>query len=437
MSSFKYEDVRHMLPDVDELRPVFDALLMASTPDPQDEWSGSGEVRTENARVVDVELVSRQARELASREARSLERLFEAVGRAVSCRSQNDTAGAADALLHAASLEEERGRFGKALAFARAAYRVSVDGVGDEHTSRALRRWARAARSLGDLDAARERYEEAYEVAATTHDSPGAGEAAIGLGNVLESQGRWAKAEQWYKRALETLPDWHDNPLPQHWHALLNLHITARSRGRRDESLRWLSEAEQAAFRLGDADASVFLENARGQMALWQGEFRKAEEHFRASLGHAQGAAVRVTVRLNLAESFLAQGRTVAAAEIAREAERDALVGSVEVKLAEVYRVLGRVAGARQNASAFVLFERSLELCRDRGLPELEKAMTLQAYADVEGRLGNAPSERELRRNAQELYASLGIVGSRHEWCDVFGEGHEPVPLEREQDQQK
>ena len=42
-----------------------------------------------------------------------------------------------------------------------------------------------------------------------------------------------------------------------------------------------------------------------------------------------------------------------------------------------------RIASERSNPDAFVLFERALQIVRERALPPLEEAITLQAYADA------------------------------------------------------
>jgi tetratricopeptide (TPR) repeat protein len=419
MDKLTLDDVRSVLPDLDELRPFFDHLVASSEPDRSKTWSGSGELGTVGSRLVTEDL-QKDAQRLAVAVGEHLAKLFGAVSEALGALMAGDPAGAARAFLSAASLEEGRERPDRAQAYAAAAYRVARDERDQRPAALALRRWARATRSLGQLGDAQDRYAEAYRVADAMSDHRGAAEAAVGAGNVLEDQGRWSEAEEWYGIALSAL-DEIGVPTPERWHALLNLHIASRSRGAVEESVSWLERAEAVAAELGADDAAPFVENARGQLRMAESSFEEAEEHLHDALAAANGARARVTIRLNLAEALLAQRRMLDAAEHAREAELDAIRAGLVTKLPEVYRLLGRIASLAGNPDAFVLFERALDLIRDRALPSVEEALTLQAYAAAEERRGEGEAARELRGRAEQLFDELGITGMRSTWADVFG----------------
>jgi hypothetical protein len=160
-------------------------------------------------------------------------------------------------------------------------------------------------------------------------------------------------------------------------------------------------------------------------MAL--GDFSAAEAHLRRALDAATHTRARVTIRLNLAETLLARDRTLDAAEQGRTAEQEAIRAGLVSKLPEVYRILGRIASADHEPDAFVLFERALELIRERGLPSVEEAMTLQAYAEHEARNGVHEVARSLRQEAVERFEALGISHMRQAWADVFAPA--PGPL--------
>jgi hypothetical protein len=130
---------------------------------------------------------------------------------------------------------------------------------------------------------------------------------------------------------------------------------------------------------------------------------------------------------LNLAEALLAQGRILDAAEQARIAEQEAILGGLAPKLPEVYRLLGRIASADREPDAFVLFERALELVRERSFPPIEEAMTLQAYAEHEARSGRDDVAQDLRREAEARFEALGISHMRHPWADVFALSPDPI----------
>jgi len=420
MKRLTLDEVRTALPELDELRPILDDLLGRSEPDRSKAWAGSGQLDTVGSRFVPDISAAHDFAALARREADRLQAVYRLVGRALAALAAGDALGAAAALLEAAASEEAGDRPDRALGYAEAAFRA-VEGDRDRTVAAlALRRSARAARTLGDLADALRRYEQSHDLARGMSDTRGAAEAAIGAGNVLQDQGRWDEAESRYRTALEVLEPLTE-PAPERWHALINLHIVARSRGRIEESLPLLREAEAAAAVIDADSATPFIENARGQLLMAQGAYDRAEEHFRTAVRTATHSRARITMRLNLAESFLARGRTLDAAEHAREAEREAIRARMVPTLPEVYRLLGRIASAEDNPDAFVLFERSLELVRQRKLPILEEALTVQAYAEAEALRGEKDTAEQLLEEARERFAVLGMTQERQRWADVFG----------------
>lgn len=420
MTPIRFDDVADVLPDLAELRPVLDHLLATSSPDPDRRWAASSELDSAGARLVDPGLPAATADALAEGESEHLARIFRVVLESIAALQRGDAASGAHALLEAAALEERRNRPHRALAYAASAARAAAGGREPRLLATALRRQARAARTAGQLPEAERLYANGHEVARDVGDTPGAAEGAIGVGNVLEEQGRWREAKEWYLLALQLVDS--ARPSPELWHALLNVHVATRSLGDVEESVEWLRRAEDVAGELGDPHAPAILANAWGQLHMARGDFRLARSRFEEALGAPASSWARVNFRLNLGEALLADGLTLEAAEAAREAERDALVTAVVTKLPEVYRLLGRIASARGNADAFVLFERAIQIVRDRGLPPVEEAMTLQAYARE---LHGAEPERaqELRRRASEIYDSLGIPGARARWAEAFGDG--------------
>lgn len=429
MSTPTFDQVRAALPELDELRPVVDYLMTVSEPDAERRWSGSGRLGTIGSRVVDPSGLAAVAADLAAEETRHLAAVYSAVGRCLEGVAEGESAAAALALLEAAALEEGRDRPDRARAYAKAAYLLARDGE-PRTRALALRRWARAARAEGDLDAARTRYAESFGVASAIGDTRGAAEAAVGAGNVLEEQAQWDEATEWYEAAL-SLVDSIEEPVPERWHALLNLHIVARARGELTRSRTLLERAEVAAAEVDPAAARPFLENAHGQLLMAEGAHASAIERFHRALDATDDTRAAVTIRLNLAEAQLARGRTLDAAEHARRAEQDALRARLVPKLPEVYRLLGRIAAEEGDPNAFVFFERGLEWVAERSLPILEEALTLQAYAEAEVKRGEEETARTLRATASERLKTLGIEHMRRRWSDVFapedGSGHEPV----------
>jgi len=420
MNRLTLDEIREALPWVEELRPVFDLLLSRSEPDPARAWSKSGELGTVGARLVDGKELSRALVRLAADEGERLQRQYASVGRALVALASEDGGGAAAALLEAAALEEERDRPERAAAYCQAAHRAARDEKDQGPATLALRRWARALRAQGKLEEAFERYANAHEDGLALSDARGAAEAAIGAGNVLEEQGRWSEAAEWYGTALHAVEAF-DGPAPERWHALLNLHIVTRTAGRVEESLELLEEAERAAAEVDPERAAPFIRNARGQLEMARGAFGAAERHLRAALEADTNPRAHATFRINLAEALLAQGRGLDAAEHGREAEREAIRAGLVSKLPEVYRLLGRIASAEGSSDAFVFFERALALVRERTLPALEEALTLQAYAEAEALRNDIEMAGQLRRDAAERFRALGMTHMRHAWADVYG----------------
>ena len=420
MKRLTLDRITHVLPPLDDLRPVLDHLIAQSVPDPERAWTAGGELGTLGGRLVSSEDLALAVGELADAVRDRMSKLYTAVAEGIRCLGEGDGKGAAEALLRAAQLEEALDHPDRAEAWAAAAFRAAHEERDRRPVSLALRRWARALSAQGKLVEALDRYEEAHEIARDSRDFQGAAEAAIGAGNVLERQGGWHDAEQWYRRALDVL-EADGRAGPEMWQAQLNIHIVLRSGGSLEESLVWLQKASDSIEKLGDETAAQFLENAWGQFHMASGAFSEAERHLRVGLSAATDARAHVTIRLNLAEALLAQDHTLEAAEEAREAERVALVSGIVPKLPEVYRILGRIVSAEDNPDAFVFFERALDIVRERRLPALEEALTLQAYAESEARRGEEDSARELHERMTERYRALGIINMRHSWADIFG----------------
>jgi len=420
MTQLKLDAIWKALPALDELQPVLGFLLQTSNADPSLTWAGSGELRTVGERLVDGGDLASGLERIASEEAQHLAAIYQIVGDAIVALGNGDRTGAGRKFLEAASMEEGRDRSDRAAAYAEAAHGVFA-AAGDERLiSLSMRRWARAKRALGSLDEASDRYQRAYSQALEASDDRGAAEAAIGAGNVFEEQGRFSEAAGWYQKALDALAESNGDG-PEQWQALLNLHIVTRSGGDLDGSLPWLERAQTAAAKLGDESADPFIFNAWGQLRMGSGRFEEAERELRNALAASDPSWEATTFRLNLAEALLAQGRTLEAAEEAREAEREAIRSGTVRKLPEAYRILGRIAAAEDNPDAFVLFERALEVIRQSRLPSLEEALTLQAYAESESRKGEAGTAAELLEEAKKRFRALGIKELRHPWMEYFG----------------
>ncbi len=407
MKRIRVDEVLHILPKLEELRPLVDRILAVSRPDESRRWAASGELGTLGSRIVPVDVVEEQLETVVKLVRDRTEHTYGGIVVALTALEGGKPEEAVEALLALGRREMENRRLEAAEAYAVAARKTALPLRDRSYATRALLAGARAARGLGRLDAAAERYRESFRLARGSEDLERAVTAAIGAGNVLVDGGLWIEAGVWYERALRLMEaSGHDGP--QWWHAYLNLSIVERMRGRLEESERWLEKADAAHALRGDDGGRGLLTNARGQLQVARGNPKAAESHFRRAAEHANDPDAGVAMRVNLGEALAIQGRLLEAAEEGRRAERDALTGSVIPRLPETYRLLGRVAGARGVDDGLVFFEKALEVIRDRNLSRFELAQTLEAYGEFELSRDREEQGAERLHGAAEIYEELG-----------------------------
>jgi tetratricopeptide (TPR) repeat protein len=391
--------------------PLLDAILAASRPDPTRRWAGSGELGTVGTRVLTPEALeealARSLRAEAARHearARTVVELSRALSRA-------DAAAAVDLLLGAGEAAEVASQPHEAREWYRAARSMAIR-FGTPRRTEALRREARAARGAGELGIAAARYREAWLEGRREGAWVDAVVAATGRGNVAIDRGAWGRARVWYEAALalarseriagEVRPglSW---PLAQ------NLAIVAREEGRLDDAAEWLRRggawAEEAAAADPDDDGRWRLDLAHGwgQVALARGEVALAVARFREALAGPGPADSRIGVKGNLAAALLAGGRTLEAAEVAREAEAEALRHGAVGRLPELYRILARITRARGEGEPFLFLDHARALVRRHGLPMLEEAETLRLWAEFRREDGEEEAADEAVAQAEAL----------------------------------
>ncbi|MBI4540501.1 MAG: tetratricopeptide repeat protein [Gemmatimonadetes bacterium] len=408
MGKLRVDEITALLPKLDELRPLLDLVIAASVPDPEREWTGSGELGTVGQRLVRAAAVEAGVPELAERVREHLAAIYGNVGRAIRALERGDEAEACAALLGAADREEEWRRLERAEAYSLAAYRLARGLKDRRPAALALRRAARVALEIGNFEAARWRYEEAFEIGRDAGDDVAAAAAAIGAGNVALYRGLWERARAWYGRALERIGA-DGPPRAEHWQIYQNLSVTDRRLGDLEASRTWIEKAEAVASTLRDPEAVTDIRHGHARLFMASGDPARAEEAYRAALAAATRPVAVVATLVNLGECLLVQGRTLEAAECARKAEQTAIVSGVVFKLPEVYRLLGAVAEARGLQDAFVFYERALDLVSERGLSEFERAQTLEAYAKWGLQAGDRESAVARLAEAETIYRRAGM----------------------------
>jgi tetratricopeptide (TPR) repeat protein len=406
MSRLRIDDVTQLLPAVEELRPLLDRLIASSSADPERRWTVSGELGTVGERLADPGSVRGEVAALVDRMSERLGALYAAVLDGLEALERGDRDGAVRAFLRASAAEEDAGRMERAEAYAHAAAQAADELRDRGPAARALRTAARAARARGRLRHAERWYEDAFAAARIAGATDDAVIAATGRGNVAVDRGRWDEAARWYEDALALIGTEGD-PRRERWQLFQNLSIVARRRGALDQARAWLERAAAEAAAVGDAWAEAEIGNGRGQVALEAGEAVEAEEQLRAALERAQPGRTRTAVLLNLTQALIVQRRALEAAEVARDAEREALTRGVVAFLPEVYRLLARIAAQRGHEESFVFLERALEWAARSG-SSYQRGLTQEAYAESDAERGETESARARLRDAAALYEEGG-----------------------------
>lgn len=408
--SLRVEQALALLPDLDELLPLREALVEASRPDPSRAWAASEAYATVDSRLADADALRARLPEVLEAMRARVEAVYGRAVDAVRAAAAGDDAGAARALVEAGEMEEGAGRVEDAEAFYHQALQLGRRPRDRTLEGLALRRLGRVARSRGALEAALRLYRQGFEVAEAQRDTEGMVVACQGMGNVHGQRGEWAEAERWYLRGLELAGD---DPSRERWQLESNLSLIARRAGRLEESGRWVSRAEATVAELGDEAGRYFVHNTRALWHLAREEPAEAERHFRRALELAPGPPARAPALVNLGEALLAQGRLSEAERFLREAERISVAHRVVASLPYVYRGLGALARERRDADGLVFFEQALDLCRAPGAPPWELATTQQEYARFEEVMGDREAALARLREAVEILEGLGAGPER------------------------
>lgn len=394
------------LPDADDLAPLREALLGAWRADAGLGWADAEAYATVETRLADPAGVEAQIGALADRVRARVEEVMRHAVRSLHALQAGDPAEAARHLVAAGEVQERARRLEEAERYFERALELGRKPRDRRAEGLALRRLGRVARARGDWPRAEKLYAQGYEVAVAQRDVEGAVVACQGLGNVNVDQGRWDEARAWYLRGVEQCPP--EPPSAEHVHLCNGLAVVERRLGDTDEAADWLSLAGEGARALEDEGLLGYIDNGWGMLELARGTPARAEAAFRRALARALDPFARTTVTANLAEPLLRQGRHREAQAAAREAEALALHHRAVLRLPDVYRVLGMVAGARRDPEGFVFFEQALEICRRHRLPPFEAAVTQHHYGRFQAALGDVEPAAARLREARRMYDEIG-----------------------------
>lgn len=397
-----------LIPDGDDFLALTDAVIGASRPDREKRWAGSSTYATLGKRVVDPERVAQMIPELVEKEQERRRKLFTLILQSIKHQQGGDLVAAAQTLVRAGEMEEAA----RSLEKAEKIYLLALDIARDLRDKGpqilALRRLGRLARTAGRLRDAWQWYEQSHQLSIDQLDIAGQVIACQGLGNVCGERGQRELARAWYERGLRLARGLEDPSLI--WPLYVNLSLLSRLSGELDEAEAHLLRAREQIEAAGADDAMLFWFNSHGLLRLERGDASGAEEVYREALGRTQDAFWELTFRVNLGQALLAQGRLFEAEEEARRAEELGIFHRLIADLVDVYDLLGSLARARGDEEGFVFYEQALQVCQERGLPQVKEAAIYHGYGLLHRACGRLAESTAYLQRAREIYEQLGLA---------------------------
>lgn len=411
-SPLRVEQALRLIPELETLAPLRALLLSSSSQDDQDLWASSAPYLTVGKRVVQTSELERRLPEALDRAREHLARLYGAVVAALGAEQRGETASAVNALLDAGAQEEAVGHPGEARAWYDAAQGLSEALTDRSPELGVLNRLGRLELEGGRYAEAARSYQRSLALAEAAQLPAEAADACQGLGAVAMARGNLAGAQAWYQRGLQLAETSGDSLRVARQQHQMGLALLGRSDlGPAGDSLQRAQEGfEQLEASLEMAqvmNSQGMLDAALGHSHRTSGSYREALAWCRRSGGAPD---LEVTIRINLAELFLATGRILEAEEEIRRGEDEAIEHGLTRRLVPIYLFLGRLRGTQGDDGGFVFFEKALELCRQLPVSPGEEGTAYYQYAMFRDRLSQRDEARALLERAAEILAGLGEV---------------------------
>ncbi len=414
-----------LVPDSEEFLPLTDAVIGTSRADQEKLWARSGAYATLGKRVVDPGALSALLPVIAEKAQRRLQELFQLIFAAIQEQQAGNLAAAARKLIEAGEFEEAERHLEKAESFYCMALEIARDLREKEPHILALRRLGRVCRSQGCLDDAWSWYEQSYHLSTDQLDLAGQVIACQGLGNLCDDRGQRDRARSWYERGLALARGLSQPELV--WPFYTNLSVLARKSGELDEAESFLARARELITAAGDETGMLFWYNSEGLLLLEREDAVGAERLYREALERSQDPFWEMTMRINLGEALVHQGRLFEAEEEARRAEEIAILNRFIADLVDVYDLLGFIARTRCDEEGFVFYEQALKVCQERSLPQVQEAKIYHGYGRLHQACGRIEEAAAYLERAREIYASLGLAAELGRVVEDLGSLDPPV----------
>ena len=405
------EEIRGLLPDLDDLEVLRLRLIAAAVRDPGKEWDSSRLFSTVDKRLVSPAGAARALNEAKQALHEYVETLHAGLLPIFESLFTDDRDAAARHLVALGERLEASGRVDAARRCYRAALTASLPLTDKGSQVLALRRIGRVSLHLGDFQEAVSYYERSAEMARDSADLPGEVVARTGLGNVRVWQGLWAEAEQCYHEALALADAAGAGALTLERGQIYNNlgNLTTRMQ-RLDEGEGWFESALRVWETLSSPeDLAICLHN-HGNLREAQGRWEEARRDYEGALKLPVSPAVRSIIATDYAEWWLHEGHLTQAEEYGRMSEEHAIAAGSPYTLGHMYLGRGKIARAQGDADGFTFFEKALEIAREKGYPYLEAA-TLVDYAALRAQNDGGEEAAAYLERACEILRGLGAVG--------------------------
>ena len=238
------------------------------------------------------------------------------------------------------------------------------------------------------------------------------------LGWAHQALGRYDQATRYFKQALALFRELDDRI----WvgGVLNNLGVIAKAREDYPTAAALYQEALTMAREIGHRHAEIVVFSNLGGTRVSLGEYQAAEDDLRQVIEMAQAVGwggLAETYRF-LAEACLGQGKVDEALDAARRALELAQETQLQEDVGSAWRALGMALAAAPSPGSLTIGDESLDAaaCFVKGLGvfaetgmEGERARTLRAWAGYEIERGDRGRGEEMRQEAREIFARLGI----------------------------
>jgi tetratricopeptide (TPR) repeat protein len=401
------EELFQLLPDLEELETLRLAVVATAIPDPDREWDSSTAYSTIDKRIITPDRIESALDASEEALASHISAIFQRIRPLLRSFWSGSSADSVAHLIDLGDHHEQTGLFRKARQCYDVALALSLPLTEKRPQILALRRIARVALSLGDLQAAWSYYQRSAELAQDSGDFHGEIIARTGLGNVRLWQGRWIDAENSYRTALAIVPQAQGDEVLLECAQLYNNLGTVATRQRH---LRQAEEWFDKAFALWEVllspfDLAVYYHN-RALLLEAQGQHKAAREMYYQALDLPTPPGVWSATAIDLAESYLRDGHVSRAEELGRAAEERAISARSPYFLGRMYQGRGNIARAIGDDGGFIFYEKALQIARDKGYPLLE-GETLIDYAFLRAQTGGTEEAEAYLERAREIFEQL------------------------------